>query len=81
MKFMRIFPLFFVAGFALAAPEGEEKRQGEYCVCVGSLSTRAKVDKCYQVPSIVNSVAGEVTSDGDSFLSNIFPPSHTKSVR
>ena len=37
MKFTRIFPLVFVAGFALAAPEGQEKRQGEYCVCVGSV--------------------------------------------
>jgi hypothetical protein len=32
---MRILPLVFVAGFGLAAPEGQERRQGAYCVCVG----------------------------------------------
>ncbi len=39
MKFMRIFPLVFVTGLALAGPEAqpEEKRQGTYCVRVGSL--------------------------------------------
>lgn len=63
MKFMRILPLVFVAGFALAAPKDQERRQGEYCVCVGSVS---KVDKCYKVPSIVNSVADDATSEGES---------------
>jgi len=30
MKFMKIFPLVFLAGFALATPENQERRQGVY---------------------------------------------------
>lgn len=35
MKFMKTLPFLFVFGFAFAAPEDLEKRQGAYFVCVG----------------------------------------------
>ncbi len=39
-----------------------------------------KVDKCYIVPSILNSVAGVVTSDGESLLSDTSPTSQFNSL-
>jgi len=68
MKFMRILPLVFVAGFALAAPEDQERRQGVYCVCVGFRVYERKLINATKVESVVNSVAGAVTSDGESLF-------------
>ena len=71
MRFTRIFPLVFVAGFALAAPDGQERRQGAY---TASLSTRTKVDTfATKVLSVVNSLVGAVTAEGESSLSGAFP--------
>jgi hypothetical protein len=40
-----------------------------------------KADKCYKVPSIVNSVADDATSEGESFLSDAFRTSQSNSAR
>ena len=74
MKFTIIFLLVFVAVFALAAPDGQERRQGAYTASALVLCLLARVDIfATKVLSLVNSIVGAVTGEGESSLSDTFP--------
>ena len=77
MKLTRIVPLVFVAGFALAEPDGAYTASA-LVLCL----LEQKVDKfcCEKVVSVVNTLVGAVTAEGESSFNRCISVLHASQI-